>query len=102
VGVITDRDVTRSVADTQCTELTARDIMTREAITVQPDARIIDCVGLLETNEISAVPVLEGERVVGMISGDLLARRTLFRLLQTQTRDGLAGVRESKAPPPQA
>jgi hypothetical protein len=31
------------------------------------------------------MPVVDGKSVLGMISADLLARRSLLRLLQTQT-----------------
>jgi glutamate dehydrogenase (NAD(P)+) len=37
----------------------------------------------LETHDISAMPVVENDRVLGIISGDILAGRTLYRLLQT-------------------
>ena len=30
------------------------------------------------------MPVVEGKRVLGMVSADLLAKRTLLRLLQSQ------------------
>jgi len=40
---------------------------------------------MLEHHEISAMPVVNGEGVLGVISSDILARRTLYRLLQTQT-----------------
>jgi predicted transcriptional regulator len=38
----------------------------------------------LETHEISAMPVVEGGVVVGVVSTDILAHKTLYRLLQTQ------------------
>jgi glutamate dehydrogenase (NAD(P)+) len=38
----------------------------------------------LEYHEISAMPVVQGGFVQGMISADLLARRSLLRLLQSQ------------------
>jgi len=38
----------------------------------------------LEYHEISAMPVVEGGSVLGMVSADLLARRSLLRLLQSQ------------------
>jgi CBS domain-containing protein len=38
----------------------------------------------LESYEISAMPVVDGGQVRGVISGDLLARRTLYRLLQAE------------------
>ncbi len=58
-------------------------IMTADVITSSPDATIIDCIRKLENHEISAMPIVAEDKVVGIISGDILARRTLFRLLQT-------------------
>ncbi len=58
------------------------DVMTADVITIEPDCTIIDCIRRLERFEISAMPVVEDNKVVGVISGDILARRTLYRLLQ--------------------
>jgi glutamate dehydrogenase (NAD(P)+) len=38
----------------------------------------------LEYHDISAMPVVEHGAVLGMVSADLLARRSLLRLLQSQ------------------
>jgi glutamate dehydrogenase (NAD(P)+) len=38
----------------------------------------------LEHYDISAMPVVEQGAVLGMVSADLLARRSLLRLLQSQ------------------
>lgn len=84
VGVITDRDITRSIASDQCTDAKVEDIMTREVVSVTPSSTIIECVRKLESYQISAMPVIDGDRVDGMVSGDLLTARTLFRLLQAQ------------------
>ena len=47
---------------------TARDVMTREVITVGPDMLIKDIADLMETRHIKRVPVVEGDRVVGIVS----------------------------------
>ncbi|MCP3898438.1 MAG: CBS domain-containing protein, partial [Desulfobacteraceae bacterium] len=57
-------------------------VMTADVITIEPNCTIIDCIRRLERFEISAMPVVEDDKVVGVISGDILARRTLYRLLQ--------------------
>jgi predicted transcriptional regulator len=38
----------------------------------------------LEHHEISAMPVVEKGSVLGMVSADLIARRSLIRLVQAQ------------------
>lgn len=55
--------------------LTARDIMTSQVVSVQPDSTVKDVADLLVAQGISAVPVLAGDRLVGIVSeGDLLHR----------------------------
>ncbi|MGH8736941.1 MAG: CBS domain-containing protein [Burkholderiales bacterium] len=46
----------------------ARDIMTREVITVAPDMPVAEIATLLETRGVKRVPVLRGEKVVGIVS----------------------------------
>ncbi len=54
----------------------ARDIMSSPVIGVPPDASAREIAGLLFERRISAVPVLEGDRLVGLVSeADLLRRR---------------------------
>jgi glutamate dehydrogenase (NAD(P)+) len=85
VGVVTEWDVTRAAA-TRCAEnASVESIMTREVISAEPSESILEVVRRLEYHEISALPVVERGAVVGMISADLLARRTLLRLLQSET-----------------
>jgi CBS domain-containing protein len=51
----------------------AADIMTKKVITVTPDTSVTDIAKLLMDNRISAVPVVENGRPVGIVSeGDLL------------------------------
>jgi glutamate dehydrogenase (NAD(P)+) len=40
----------------------------------------------LEHYEISAMPIVTVKGVIGVISSDILARRTLYRLLQAQNQ----------------
>ena len=84
VGIVTDWDITRASAGISPEGIPLADIMTRDVITASPQDNILEVVHKLEYYEISAMPVVEGNRVRGVISGDLLARRTLFRLLQAQ------------------
>jgi glutamate dehydrogenase (NAD(P)+) len=82
-GVLTTWDVTRAVAEgRQGGSLEA--IMTRRVIAAGPTARIADIVHELELNRISAMPVVEDGRVLGLVSSDLLAQRYLPQLLRTQ------------------
>jgi CBS domain-containing protein len=54
----------------------AKDVMTRDVITITPEMPIVDVANLLLSRKISAVPVVDGEgRLIGIVSeGDLIHR----------------------------
>ena len=55
--------------------MNARDIMTRNVITVSPDTRIADIAKLLAERRVSGVPVVDNGKIVGIVSeGDLVRR----------------------------
>ena len=83
IGIVTNWDITKAMASKLSKDAPLTKIMTADVITNKPDATIIDCIRMLENHEISAMPIVDEDRVVGIISGDTLARKTLFRLLQT-------------------
>ena len=57
--------------------LTAREIMTREVITIRPQASVEDLAKLLETCRISGVPVLDDNGVlVGVVTQSDLVQRS--------------------------
>ncbi len=81
VGVITDWDITRASAEGTSTNAAIQSIMTSEVISAAPDDSILEVMRKLEYHEISSVPIVDGNCVVGMISTDVLARRSLYPLL---------------------
>lgn len=83
-GVVTEWDITRASATARAEDLPLTEIMTREVIAAKPDDNILDVLRKLEHFEISAMPVVSDDEVLGVISGDILARRTLYQLLQSQ------------------
>jgi CBS domain-containing protein len=82
-GVVTEWDITRATAQGSPDDLPVGLVMTRAVIAAHPDDSIIEVVRKLEHHEISAMPVVDGPAVLGMVSADLLARRSLLRLLQS-------------------
>jgi glutamate dehydrogenase (NAD(P)+) len=83
IGIVTNWDITKAMASGLPMDAPLTRVMTADVITTPPDAGIIDCLRKLENYDISAMPVVEDDKVVGVISGDILAGRTLYRLLQT-------------------
>ena len=70
VGVLSERDYTRKVAllGKNSKEVKVADIMTANVITVGPDTRTRDCMNLMSQRRIRHLPVVDGGKVVGMIS----------------------------------
>lgn len=56
--------------------MNAKDVMTADVITVDPDRSVADIARVLVENHISAVPVVDGKgRILGVVGeGDLLRR----------------------------
>ncbi len=84
VGVVSNWDITKAASRGPIEKTTLEQAMTRQVISAKPDDPILDLVRKLEYYEISAMPVIEGKKVRGMVSTDILASRSLYRLLQSQ------------------
>jgi glutamate dehydrogenase (NAD(P)+) len=87
-GVVTEWDITRAAAEGVRADQPVEEVMTREVVAVRPHDGIVEIVRRLEHHEISAMPVVEEGAVLGRVSADVLARRSLLRLLQSQADEG--------------
>ncbi|HET6497967.1 MAG TPA: CBS domain-containing protein [Coriobacteriia bacterium] len=56
---------------------TVRDVMTREPITIQADASVEDAATLLVERDVSRLPVLDGDTLVGIVSKSDIVRSLL-------------------------
>ena len=54
--------------DSQEDIVLVREIMTRPVVTVTPDTSVADALVLVAQHDLSDLPVVEGQRVVGMVS----------------------------------
>lgn len=84
LGVVTEWDITRATARGSPEDLPLEAIMTRQVIAAAPGDGLLEVIRRLEYHDISAMPVVEGKAVLGVVSSDLLARRSLLRLLQSR------------------
>ena len=76
IGILTDRDiVVRCVAEGgDPAQHTANDICSSEVATVPPQSGIADAVHVMRTSAVRRLPVVDGSRVVGVVSMGDLAR----------------------------
>jgi CBS domain-containing protein len=83
IGIVTNWDIAHAMASHLPMDAPLTRVMTADVVFTGPETPILDCVRMLENHEISAMPIVKNDQVLGIISGDILAKRTLFRLLQT-------------------
>lgn len=78
LGIVSERDVVRRL-HTYGPDLLHRpvgEIMTTEIVTCSPDDRVDDLAAVMTNNRARHVPVLEGGRLVGIVSiGDVVKNR---------------------------
>ncbi len=69
-GIISERDYARKVIlkDKASKSTSVADIMTSRVITAEPQERVEDCISKMQSNHIRHLPVVEDERVVGILS----------------------------------
>jgi CBS domain-containing protein len=75
VGIFSERDYARKVIlkGKHSKDTTVREVMTQKPICVAPSDSIEACMALMTANHIRHLPVLEGGRLVGVVSiGDVV------------------------------
>lgn len=69
VGIVSDRDVRRESGRGQLEGSPVREWMSANPITARPDEKLSSAARVLATSRISALPVVDGGSVVGILSG---------------------------------
>ena len=99
VGVFSERDYTRKVAlaGRNSRETRVREIITGRVVSISPSTPVPECMRLMIENRIRHLPVLENDRVVGVVSiGDLVnfimnAQRATIEQLHSYISGGYPG-----------
>ena len=70
VGIFSERDYTRKIElqGRSSKETLVKDIMTKNVFAVSPQTRTKDCMALMSQSKIRHLPVVDGVKVLGMIS----------------------------------
>ena len=91
IGIVTDRDLRQAVLEPALAEemealsrtlrtRTLKEVMTWGVTTVKPETAIREAAALMHSKTIGALPVIDHDKVVGMLTGsDVL--KTLIRIL---------------------
>jgi CBS domain-containing protein len=69
VGIITERDLAyKIIAEEKGADMTVREVMTADLKTAEPEKSIKDAARLMAAHVIRRLPVVEGGKLVGIIS----------------------------------
>ena len=95
-GILTERDILRLTARTpgELDSIPVGTVMTRELITTGPRDELTGVMQVMTENKIRHLPVLDGDRLIGIISiGDLVnACRVLAEEENSQLREYIQGA----------
>ena len=96
VGIVTDRDiVVRSVADGGQLNRPVRDIISSNIVCVSPDMSTHEAADLMSEHQVRRLPVVENERLVGIVSlGDLAVKEAKDRRIGDTLEHISEGVKE--------
>jgi CBS domain-containing protein len=92
VGMITDRDiVVRGVAEKHPGSTKVEDIMSSKLVTISADAASQEAAKLMAEHQIRRLPVVEGDKLIGIVSlGDFAIRK----LTDDQAKEALTEISE--------
>jgi CBS domain-containing protein len=89
VGIISERDYTRKVIlkGKSSKDTPVRDIMTQELMTAHSTESVSECMRVMTDKRVRHLPVMEGSKMIGIVSIGDLVRRIISA--QTATIDNL-------------
>jgi len=76
VGIVTEHDVVNFAVSGHAADTTASEVMTTNVVTFSPETLVVEIINHFAAHRIRRVPVVEGKKVVGIIS-----RRDIVRYM---------------------
>jgi CBS domain-containing protein len=78
IGILTERDLLRRVLETckNPKETKVSEIMTKNVIVGDPNMELVEATRLMFQNKVKKLPIVEGDRLVGLITLTDIARAT--------------------------
>jgi CBS domain-containing protein len=76
VGIITEHDVVNFALSGHAANTTAAEVMTKNVVTYSPETLVVEIINYFAAHRIRRVPVVEGGKVMGVIS-----RRDIVRYM---------------------
>jgi CBS domain-containing protein len=70
VGIFSERDYARKVIlkERSSKDTTVGELMTREVLYIEPQSTVEDCMALMTAKRVRHLPVLEDERLIGIVT----------------------------------
>jgi CBS domain-containing protein len=95
IGMVTDRDIViRAVADGGANR-TVREVVTERLVSVSPETSTREAAELMSAHQIRRLPVVENDRLVGIVSlGDLAVKEAKDRRVGDTLQSISEGVKE--------
>lgn len=78
LGIITDRDIVIRSLSTDDNPKTAQEIMTKNLVFAEPNMNTHEAALLMAKNQVRRLPVIENNRLVGLLSMADLARKSIY------------------------
>lgn len=78
VGIITDRDLVIRALASGNPPMVAKDVMSRNLVEARPDMNTHEAALLLAEHQVRRLPVVENQKLVGMLSMADIARRRIY------------------------
>ena len=97
IGIITDRDVVlRNVADGRtAADTRVEEVMSKTVVTATPDMDVHRAADLMAQNQIRRLPIVENNRMVGIVSiGDLAVRN----IYENEAGEALSSISKPSRP----